>query len=111
MTMERERDFTRSIVSVLWTVALAGLGLWFLLALGGHMLLSDSGAWLHALIEPWVTSASWGDTLATLLAWGESVGTVTLWSVWALGTLGLLLTAGFATLLYVRAQRAMAAPR
>lgn len=109
--MERERGFTRSILSVVWAVALTGLGLWFLLALGGHMLLSDSGAWLHALVDPWVTSAAWDDTLATLLAWGESVGTVALWSVWALGTLGLLLTAGFATLLYMRAQRAMAAVR
>jgi hypothetical protein len=31
------------------------------------------------------------------------------WSVWALGTIGLLLTSSFATLLYLRAQRAMAA--
>lgn len=111
MTMARERGFTRSILSVVWAVALAGFGLWCLLAWGGHVLLSASGAWLHGLLDPWVASAAWDERIATLLAWGESVGTFALWSVWALGALGLLLTAAFATLLYLRTQRAMASAR
>ena len=110
-TMERERGCTRAMLTVIWTIALAGLGLWLLLAWGSHALLSDSGAWLHSLIDPWVTSAAWDARLATLLAWGESAGTFAVWSLWALGTVGLLLTAGFATLLYLRAQRAMGSVR
>jgi hypothetical protein len=109
--MEREHTLTRAILSVVWVVALVGLAVWSLLAWSGHALLSDSAPWLHALIEPWVGSATWDARLAALLAWGESLATFAVWSVWALGTLGLLLTAGFATLLYVRAQRAMTAAR
>lgn len=106
--MERERSFTRSMLTVVWAVAVVALALWSLLAWGGHALLSDSGAWLYGVVEPWVASATWDQRLDTLLAWSESLGTVALWGVWAFGALGLLLAAAFATLLYLRAQRAMA---
>jgi hypothetical protein len=108
--MDAQR-FTRAMLLAVWTVAGIALAVWALLAWGGHALLSDSGAWLHALIDPWIASAAWDQRLATLLAWAEGAGTFVLWGLWALGTVGLVLTAAFATLLYVRAQRALAAPR
>ena len=106
--MNREGHFTRPTLIVIWLIATLALSVWFLLALGGHALLSDSGAWLAALIDPWVTSSTWEAHLATLLAWGETATTVAVWAVWALGSLGLLLTCAFATLLYLRTQRALA---
>jgi hypothetical protein len=109
--MDLHRRFTRAMLMAVWSVAGIALAAWGLLAWGGHALLSDSSAWLHSLADPWIASAAWDQRLAALLAWGESAGTVVLWVVWALGTVGLVLTAAFATLLYVRAQRALAAPR
>jgi hypothetical protein len=106
--MDRQGHFTRATLIVIWSIAAIALSAWFLLALGGHALLSDSGAWLAALIDPWVTSATWDAHLATLLAWGETASTVAVWAAWALGSLGLLLTCAFATLLYLRTQRALA---
>jgi hypothetical protein len=106
--MDRQGHFTRATLIVIWSIAAIALSAWFLLALGGHALLSDSGAWLVALIDPWVTSATWDTHLATLLAWGETASTVAVWALWALGSLGLLLTCAFATLLYLRTQRALA---
>lgn len=106
--MEHQAGFTRATLIVIWSITGLALSVWFLLALGGHALLSDSGAWLAALIDPWIASASWDARLETLLAWGESASTVVVWALWALGSLGLLLTCTFATLLYLRAQRAMA---
>lgn len=105
--MEQGR-FTRATLIVIWSIAALALSVWFLLALGSHALLSDSSAWLAALVDPWIASSTWDARVETLLAWGESAGTVVLWSVFALGSLGLLLTCAFATLLYLRAQRAMA---
>ena len=109
--MDRTAELTRSTLIVVWIVAIAGLGLWFLLAWGSHVLVSDSGAWLFALIDPWIASASWERRLATLLAWGEGLGTAAVWVVWALGSAGLLLTSLFASWLFVRTHRAMAAAR
>lgn len=109
--IDRTAAFTRSTLVVIWTVSLAGLGLWFLLAWGGYAVVSDSSAWLFALIDPWIASATWEARLASLLAWGERLGSVAVWAVWALGTVGLLLTSVFASWLYVRAQRAMSAAR
>lgn len=106
--MDRQGQFTRTTLIVIWSIAALALSVWFLLALGGHALLSDSGAWLAALLDPWVRSATWEAHLATLLAWGETASTVVVWAVWALGSIGLLLTCAFATLLYLRAHRAMA---
>jgi hypothetical protein len=106
--MEHERHFTRAALIVIWSVAALALSAWFLLALGGHALLSDSSAWLATLVDPWIASATWDARLETLLAWGESASTVAVWAVWALGSVGLLLTCAFATLLYLRAQRALA---
>ena len=106
--MENSRQFTRTTLIAIWSIAALALSVWFLLALGGHALLSDSGAWLAALIDPWIASAVWEARLETLLAWGATASTLAVWAVWALGSLGLLLTCSFATLLYLRAQRAMA---
>jgi hypothetical protein len=104
-----ERHFTRSMLTVVWTVSAIALVVWSLLAWGGWALLSDSGDWLFRLVEPWVASPLWDQRLDTLLAWGEQLGTVAVWGAWALGSVGLLLTSAFATLLYLRAQRALAA--
>lgn len=109
--MELQRQFTRSTLIVIWTVALLGLAVWFLLAWGGHALLADSSTWLFALIDPWIASATWDQRLAMLLEWAESLGTVAVWGAWALGSLGLLLALAFATLLHLRAQRAMSTVR
>ena len=105
--MDLQGHFTRATLIVVWTVALGGLGLWSLLAFGGYALVSDSGTWLFSLVEPWVASAAWDQRLETALSWIESLGTLAVWGVWALGTIGLLLTSSFATLLYLRAQRAL----
>lgn len=109
--MDGHLHFTRATLTAVWAVALLGLAVWFLLAWGGHALLSDSATWLLRWVDPWIASATWEDRLAALLAWGESLGTVALWVVWALGSAGLLLTTAFATWLYLRAQRAMATAR
>jgi hypothetical protein len=106
--MELQTRFTRATLIVIWSIASVALLVWFLLALGGHALLSDSGSWLAALVDPWIASSTSEARLETLLGWGETAGTVALWAVFALGSLGLLLTCAFATLLYLRAQRAMA---
>ena len=110
-TLERMHGFTRATLVAIWSTAAVALGMWFLLALGGHALLSDSSAWLAGALDPWIASAAWEARLATLLSWGESLGTFAVWGMWGLGTVGLLLTCTFATLLYVRAQRALSAPR
>jgi hypothetical protein len=108
--MERQGHLTRAIVIAIWSIAAITLFFWSLLALGGHALLSDGGAWIVALIDPWIASTGWEAQLESLLAWGESAGTVALWVLWALGSLGMLLTCAFATLLYLRVQRAMERP-
>jgi hypothetical protein len=105
-----ERHFTRSMLTVVWTVAVFALLVWSLLAWGGSALLSDSSDWLFLVVEPWVASPLWEHRLDTLLQWGEQFGTIAVWGVWALGSVGLLLTSAFATLLYLRAQRALATP-
>ena len=107
IAIEPRRDFTRPLLVSVWTVALIALAAWCLLAWGGYALLSDSGAQLFALAEPWMASAVWEQRLLTLLSFGERIGTVALWAVWALGAVGLVLTSTFATLLYRRARRAM----
>jgi hypothetical protein len=104
-------DLARPTLGVIWTIALFALAVWSLLAWGGHALLDDSGARLFALVDPWIASARWDQHVATVLSVGEGVGTAALWAAWALGATGLLLTSAFATLLYRRAQRAMAASR
>jgi hypothetical protein len=109
--LERTQGFTRATLVAIWSIAAIALGAWFLLAWGGHALLSDSSAWFSGALDPWIASAAWDARLVTLLSWGESLGTFVVWSVWALGTIGLLLTCTFATLLYARAQRALSAPR
>ena len=109
--LERTQGFTRATLVAIWSIAAVALGVWFLLAWGGHALLSDSSAWFSGALDPWIASAAWDARLATLLSWGESLGTFAVWGVWALGTVGLLLTCTFATLLYARAQRALSAPR
>ena len=109
--MKAEHHFTRSTVTAVWTVALLGLGLWFAIAWGGHVLLVDSSEWLFARIDPLVASAIWELRLERLFAGAEGLGTLALWAVWALGSLGLLLTVSFATVLYLRSQRAMSAAR
>jgi len=108
---QRQGTFTRSILLAVWAVAAFGVAAWLLLAWGGHALLSDSGSWLFALIDPWVASAVWDQRIETLLYWGERLGTAAVWGVWALGAAGLLLAAVFSTWLYLRAERAMASPR
>ena len=110
-TLDRVRGFTRATLIAIWSAAAVALGAWFLLAWGGATLLSVSGAWLAGALDPWIASAAWDARLATLLSWGESLGTFAVWGVWGLGTVGLLLTSTFATLLYVRAQQALSAPR
>lgn len=103
----KHTNFTRSMVTIVWTVALFGLAVWFLLAWAGHALISDSSEWLFARIDPLIASGTWDQRLQWLLSWGEGLGTAAVWAVWALGSLGLLLTALFATLLHLRAQRAL----
>lgn len=109
--MKSELHFTRTTVTAIWTVALLGLAVWFVIAWGGHALLTDSSEWLFARIDPLVASATWELRLERLLEGAESLGTLALWAVWALGSLGLLLTVSFATVLYLRSQRAMSAAR
>jgi hypothetical protein len=109
--MKSEHHFTRSTVTAVWTVAMLGLAVWFAIAWGGHALLSDSSEWLFARIDPLIASAAWDLRLERLFAGAESFGTLALWAVWALGSLGLLLTVSFATVLYLRSQRAMSAAR
>ena len=108
---QRQGPFTRAILLAVWAVAAVGLAAWLLLAWGGHALLSDSGSWLFAFIDPWVASAAWDQRIETLLYWGERLGTAAVWGVWALGAAGLLLAAVFSNWLYLRAGRAMASPR
>ena len=109
--MDAKDTFTRSTLIVIWTVALLAFLVWGLLAWGGHALLSDSGTWLAAQVEPWIASAAWEQRLASLLVWSEHAGTFALWAVWAFGSVGLLLTCAFATMLFVRANRALASAR
>lgn len=105
--MEHQSHATRAMLIVVWSIAAVALSVWSLLALGGNALLSDSGAWLAARIDPWIASPAWDARLESLLAWGESASTIAVWVVWALGTIGLLLSCAFATVLYLRAHRAM----
>jgi hypothetical protein len=102
-------NFTCPMVTAVWAAALVGLAVWFLLAWAGGALLSDSSDWLFARVDPLIASEAWDQRLQWLLAWAESLGTAAVWGVWALGSLGLLLAALFATLLHRRAQRAQPA--
>ena len=106
--MEHPGQGTRVMLIVIWSIAAVALAVWSLLAMGGHALLSDSGAWLATLIDPWIASPAWDARLQSLLAWGESASTVAVWVLWALGSLGLVLSCAFASMLYRRAHRAMA---
>ena len=108
VTMDANRDFTRTTLIAIWTIAALALGLWSLLAWGGYALLSETAGWVSRLVDPWIGSAAWDPHVATVLSWSESLGAFAVWGVWAFGTVGLLLTCAFATLLYVRAQRALA---
>jgi hypothetical protein len=108
--MDTAQQFSRSTVIVVWSIAAATMAVWSLLAFGGHALVTDSGDWLFRWIEPLIGSASWERRVGVLLGWGEQLAAFIVWVTWTLGAVGLLLTSAFATLLYVRAQRAMAAP-
>lgn len=108
--MDTAQQFTRSTVIVVWFIAAAALAVWSLLAFGGHALVTDSSDWLFRWVEPLIGSASWERRLGALLGWGEQLAAVIVWVMWTLGAISLLLTSAFATLLYVRAKRALAAP-
>jgi hypothetical protein len=109
--MKTSHQFTRLTVIVVWCVAGIALAIWSLLAFGGYALVTDSSDWLFRWVEPLIASASWDRRVDVLLGWGESLAAVAVWVTWMLGTVGLLLTSVFATLLYVRAQRALAEPQ
>ena len=94
----------RQLLAPVWVVAVAGLALWSLLAWGTGALLSGSGDWISTLATAALESArleAWIDTGA---GWAERLGLVAVWALWALGSIGLLLTAIFATVLLRRRQ-------
>ena len=107
--MKIEDHFTRPMLTAVWAVALMGLAACFALAWGGHNLLAGGSDWLAVRIESLIANAVWELRFERVLAWIESFGSIALWAVWALGSAGLLLTAAFATALYLRARRAVGA--
>lgn len=97
---------SRTLTPVIWLIALAGLAAWTLLAWGTGTLIDGGGDWLAHLAVQWLENARKEALASTALAWLESAGVVVVWTMWALGSLGLLLAAGFATLLLRRTARA-----
>lgn len=94
----------RQLLGPVWVIALAGLAVWSLLAWGSGAVVSGSGDWIATLAAAVVDSArveAWIDTSA---GWAERLGLVAIWALWALGSIGLLLTAAFATVLLRRRQ-------
>jgi len=96
---------SRTLVPVIWLIAIAGLALWSLLAWGTGTLIDGGGDWLSQLAVLSIENARKEAFIATALSWLDSAGAIVVWAMWALGSLGLLLAAAFATLLLRRTGR------
>jgi hypothetical protein len=97
------------MTKIVWAIALLALAVWSLLAWGTHALLDGSAAWLTALVDPLLHSANWERWLQSALGLTEGAGEALVLALWVLGSIGLLLCAGFATLLLRRGRDALGA--
>jgi hypothetical protein len=91
---------------VVWAIAVAGLAAWTLLARAGGALIDGSSDWALARLAPLIESGRKEALVDRALTWAERLCLAGLWTVWALGSLGLALTTVFATLLLRRGRRA-----
>lgn len=99
---------SRTLLHSVWFIALAGLAAWSLIAWATGALISGSGDWLATLATQWIDNPRKEALIDTALAWIESFGVAAVWVFWSLGSLGLVLTAVYATLL-LRKRRAVEA--
>jgi hypothetical protein len=93
---------SRTLLHSVWFIALAGLAAWSLIAWATGALISGSGDWLSALVTQWIDNPRKEALIDATLAWAESFGVAAVWVLWMLGSLGLVLTAAYATLLLRR---------
>lgn len=87
----------RKILGAVWAVALIGLACWTLLAWATGALVSGGSDWLGLLADRVIDSASAEARVEQLLQWIEALGRGAVWLLWLAGSVGLLLTAAFAT--------------
>lgn len=87
----------RNMLRAVWAVALIGLACWTLLAWGTGALVSGGSDWLGLLADRVIDSAAAEARVGQVLQWVEAIGRGAVWLLWIAGSLGLLLTAGFAT--------------
>jgi hypothetical protein len=99
---------SRALLGSVWFIALGGLAAWSLIAWATGALISGSGDWLGTLAAQWIVSSRSEALIDTALAWFESFGVATVWVLWTLGSVGLMLTAAYATVL-LRRRRAVEA--
>ena len=90
---------SRNLLHSVWFIALAGLAAWSLIAWATGALISASGDWLSTLATQWIESPRSEALIDMALAGFETFGVAAVWVLWTLGSLGLLLTAVYATLL------------
>jgi hypothetical protein len=100
----------RVTTSAVWAVALPGLALWSMLAWGTGSVLGGGSDWLGTLLAQAIDSARREAAVLAAIDGFGVLGQVAVGVVWALGALGLMLSAVFATLLLRRRQDALDIP-